>query len=48
MAPYTGEDITVRGAPDWQKMQRGWHGVDYMYHDGIDFAGFTDVIVKHS
>ncbi len=34
---YYGENRT----PDWQKMQReSWHGVDYMYHGGLDFKTF--------
>ena len=36
---YTEENY--KGKPDWVKEQRNsWHGVDYMYHDQMDFDTF--------
>jgi len=40
--PLSGDAYYGKGrVPDWQKMQReSWHGVDYMYHGGMDFDTF--------
>jgi N-acetylglucosamine-6-sulfatase len=33
--------VNLQDIPDWVRKQRySWHGVDYMYHGGIDFNSF--------
>ncbi|MBN2369170.1 MAG: sulfatase, partial [Vicinamibacteria bacterium] len=40
-ATMADSEENYRGKPDWVREQRdSWHGVDFMYHDALDFDSF--------